>query len=210
MSHASTYTPHIAKTSRERERCYKLRHIVYCEKFKFEPANEKKKETDRHDNSPDTIHIYLTPPNSVTPHAYMRFLQENSGDSLQFEDAYRRNGHSLTRAFNKLCGDGPRIEISRFCKMPDADREITPQLVLCSIIMLEQLQAEGAALLSEAGFVRHLEKMGLDLRPMGHEIEFHGKRCALWMPTAQDKMIAKHPANYQRFKKILQGDTCKV
>ena len=198
----------VATTPILRDQVARLRHIVYCEELRYEPASVNRRERDAFDGH--ALFCLLTHRESEKPAGCVRLILASANRSLALEEHCADSLH--VAALKELSQDRAEIcEFSRLavdpsfrkrrgeCQANGGDfashgRSQDERRIFSSIGIATLLSAFAAAELldrervfgmMEPTLPRLLHRAGITVRPAGDAMDYHGRRAASFITTEE-------------------------
>lgn len=201
----------LAVSEEQKKDVYHLRHSVYCEEFKYEPADRfpNKEESDGFDK--DSLHCLITHKSSNTPAGCVRMVKTSDNldnNTLPFEmyckdslDTQTIEDMHLARntmcEISRLAVDGPfrrRLgeTVTRFGKIDSIDCTRQEMRTFSMIAVAGFLSATALTSLTNRSDVfammepflpRLLKRSGIVFQRVGSDIDYHGLRAPYFIKT---------------------------
>ncbi|MEE4108581.1 MAG: PEP-CTERM/exosortase system-associated acyltransferase [Halieaceae bacterium] len=191
-----------------RDRVAQLRHIVYCEELRYEPASVTRRERDTFDGH--ALFLLLTHRASEKPAGCVRLILASANHSLALEEHCTDSLHiaalmELSRdrgeicEFSRLAVDPSFRKRRGECQANGGDyashgRSQDERRIFSSIGIATLLSAFAAAELldrqrvfgmMEPTLPRLLHRAGIPVRPAGDPMDYHGRRAAYFITTGE-------------------------
>lgn len=189
-----------------RDQVARLRHRVYCEELRYEPASVNRRERDAFDSH--SLFCLLTHRESEKPAGCVRLILASANRSLALEEHCAESLH--VTALKELSRDRDEIcEFSRLAVDPsfrkrrgecqanagdyashgrsEDERRIFSSIglatLLCAFAAADLLDRRRAFGMMEPTLPRLLHRAGIPVRPAGDAMDYHGRRAAYFITT---------------------------
>ncbi|MEH6567744.1 MAG: PEP-CTERM/exosortase system-associated acyltransferase [Halioglobus sp.] len=219
----------LATTPPQLESVYRVRYRVYCEEFKYEPADSFPSQQEKDEFDDRSSHCLVTHKLSKMPAGCARLVHADENSQLPMEKFCSASmDEKIIRSFDgrrdticefsRLGVDGafrrrPGEHVTRFGEISSLDctkREqrtfslIAVSTILSAFAMSDLIGRPHCFAMMEPFLPRLLRRSGITVHPAGEEMEYHGIRAPYYFET--HATVAGMKDEMRGFYEVIRAD----